>query len=528
MPEVLKAVGDWIIAQAGPGRPASPGPRSAPRGPTHDSTPVGPVGDPDLPVLVVEVVDQGVDVGEVPEVGLGQGEPPPAVAHRREPEDRTRGPVKFRVRPSWSWPTPCTAMTAAPVVRASRPSCRITSAPDRPEATPRYVESGSRMIRVGLSSAAAASSISADAAQIRDRSAPAASSRGRIVSARSSSPLKIRTFPGRPPSSSFEGGISAPRLDPGGQLQRASVDLPTPGSPSRIVTLPSGTRPSQSQWTGSGLTVARFVNDARLTAPIPSMSDRSDPSRRAPRRDEPVEMSSMYRRGPTIAPVSGPIPENRRIGPGQRIKARRRRAARPGGPSPPGPRAGPDPRPPRPGPPPPGSTPGTRPAPTSPVARRVRPEGAVRRARDGVLQDAHARPEEPRDEVETPRIGTTCDDDPGPGTAPSFAGSGTIARTLASDSTSARTSNRVRPARTTATPSASASRLGSASASTGVLGKSRVIQPSALDAESIPLRVRNRATASGARCPSCQRRCAEASVAWPQRSTSTRGVNHRR
>jgi len=62
----------------------------------------------------------------------------------------------------------------------------------------------------------------------------------------------------------------------------------------------------------------------------------------------------------------------------------------------------------------------------------------------------------------------------------------------------------------------------------GSAGKSISIQVSLSTAVSTPLRVWNRASASIVRCWSSHNTCADASVAWPHRSTSISGVNQRR
>src|SRR5215207_2527487 len=87
----------------------------------------------------------------------------------------------------------------------------------------------------------------------------------------------------------------------------------------------------------------------------------------------------------------------------------------------------------------------------------------------------------------------------------------------------------IRPKEVTASsmPSAS-SKPGSGSAgATLSAGKSSSTSSPALVAVSTPLRVSKCAAASDGRRRASQRTCALASVAWPQRSTSTVGVNHR-
>src|SRR5205814_5830199 len=105
--------------------------------------------------------------------------------------------------------------------------------------------------------------------------------------------------------------------------------------------------------------------------------------------------------------------------------------------------------------------------------------------------------------------------------------SGVSRRTVPESATSTSTSETPRWTPTGATPRAAARPAGGSIGTGGSAGKSRRMPPSpARTALSTPLRVSKASSAAGS--PSSQRRWADASVACPQRSTSTAGVNHRK
>jgi hypothetical protein len=80
-----------------------------------------------------------------------------------------------------------------------------------------------------------------------------------------------------------------------------------------------------------------------------------------------------------------------------------------------------------------------------------------------------------------------------------------------------------------AMPSAASSPAGASQGSGGAAGKSSRTAPSGWRAaRKTPPRVWNTASASGPSRSVSYSTCALASVAWPHRSTSTAGVNHRR
>jgi len=87
--------------------------------------------------------------------------------------------------------------------------------------------------------------------RIRVKSAPAASRRGTMVSAAPSSALR-RTTPARAHSAIVPSGMGAP-FDTRAAKPILTRLLPRPGSPSRIVSFPSGSRAGQSQPTFCGL-----------------------------------------------------------------------------------------------------------------------------------------------------------------------------------------------------------------------------------------------------------------------------------
>ena len=99
----------------------------------------------------------------------------------------------------------------------------------------------------------------------RPRSARSASSRGRIVSSSSSSPLRTRALAG--PAPELPSGIGRPVLRRA-QRSKATSDFPRPGSPSRIASLPSGSRPGHSQATARG--VSSLTGFARITKRLSS------------------------------------------------------------------------------------------------------------------------------------------------------------------------------------------------------------------------------------------------------------------
>ena len=111
------------------------------------------------------------------------------------------------------------------------------------------------------------------------RSAPAASNRGRRVSAMSSSADKISTLPNgaRPPSGQW---LPA---DIRAAMSAAIWDFPIPGSPEIKVVLPRANRPSHSQSTGRGSMLAKRSNINRSALSDPSCC-RSCPFR--PTRNE--------------------------------------------------------------------------------------------------------------------------------------------------------------------------------------------------------------------------------------------------
>ncbi len=84
---------------------------------------------------------------------------------------------------------------------------------------------------------------------MRDGSPPAASTRGLMVQAASSSGAIKMTFPCVP---GVPSGMGLPVVIRAAR-SRVMRDLPRPGSPSRMVKLPRGMRFSQSQWSCSDL-----------------------------------------------------------------------------------------------------------------------------------------------------------------------------------------------------------------------------------------------------------------------------------
>ena len=93
--------------------------------------------------------------------------------------------------------------------------------------------------------------------------APAASRRGRMVSASPSSAESNTTSLGR--SGRSRSGIGE-AVEMRAARSSANVDLPSPGSPSSVTNFPAGNRPAHSHSTRSDFTAAMVVNLARSSS----------------------------------------------------------------------------------------------------------------------------------------------------------------------------------------------------------------------------------------------------------------------